>query len=75
MLDNEIANRDGVTGDAVRVSVAARRLGMSRQTLYNWVAQRRIGSLRFGRSVRIPASEIQRIVTEGFRPPVGTSGS
>lgn len=38
-------------------------------TLRRWIAQRRIASVRLGtRAVRVPASELERIVEEGTVP-------
>ena len=43
---------------------------MSVSTVRSWVAQRRIGFIRLGRAIRIPPTEIQRLLTDGFIPPV-----
>ena len=51
------------------VPVAAGELGISVSTVRAWIAQRRIGFIRLGRAVRIPAQEIQRLLEEGFVPP------
>ncbi|MHB2006833.1 MAG: helix-turn-helix domain-containing protein [Acidobacteriaceae bacterium] len=51
-----------------KVPEAAPRLGVARQTLWNWVGSRKIGVYRIGRSVRIPESEVQRILAESFVP-------
>jgi excisionase family DNA binding protein len=47
---------------------AARELGISPFTVRAWIQHRRIGFLRLGRSVRIPESEIQRLLRVGFVP-------
>jgi excisionase family DNA binding protein len=52
----------------VKVEKAARDLGVSVHTIRAWIAQRRIGHVRLGRSVRIPSSEIRRLLEEGFVP-------
>ena len=49
----------------VTVQEAARQLGLSPYTLYAWIAQRRIVHTRLGRAVRIPASEVRRLIREG----------
>jgi len=48
---------------------AARALHLKPATIRAWVYQRKIASVRVGeRAVRIPVSEIERIVTEGYIP-------
>lgn len=47
---------------------AAEELNLSRATIRAWIAQRRLGYIRLGRSVRIPAAEIQRVLEAGFVP-------
>jgi excisionase family DNA binding protein len=50
------------------VPETARALGISRHTVRAWIAQRRIGYLKLGRSVRIPQAEIERILRESAVP-------
>ncbi len=50
------------------VRQAAKELNLSEFTVRSWVGQRRIAHLRLGRSVRIPAEEIQRLLEDGLRP-------
>ena len=50
------------------VSQAAERLGLKAATLRAWIGQRRIGIVRLGRAVRIPAEEIDRLIAEGTVP-------
>lgn len=47
---------------------AARTLGIKEKTLRGWVANGRIGCVRYGRTIRIPLSELNRIISEGYRP-------
>lgn len=49
----------------LRVTEAAGRLGLSRQTLYAWVTKRLIAHTRIGRSVRIPEKEVRRLIRAG----------
>ena len=51
------------------IKEAAKELNMSPTTIRAWVGQRRIGHLKLGRSTRIPASEITRLLEAGYRPP------
>jgi excisionase family DNA binding protein len=58
-----------ISGNQPRtVERAAEELGLSQSTVRAWIAQRRIGFVRLGRSVRIPAHEIQRLLDVGFVP-------
>ena len=43
----------------------ANRLSISRWTVYAWIQDGRIKSVKIGRLVRIPASEVERLVQEG----------
>lgn len=52
------------------VSMAAEELNVSVSTIRAWIAQRKIGFVRLGRAVRVPAEEIRRLLEEGFVPPV-----
>ena len=47
---------------------AAEELNVSRSTVRAWIAQRRLGYVRLGRAVRIPAAEIRRVLETGFVP-------
>ena len=54
---------------AVRtVNEAARELNVSRATIRAWIVQRRLGFVRLGRAIRIPAGEIRRVLDAGFVP-------
>ena len=50
------------------VNQAAERLGLRDSTIRAWIAQRRIGIVRLGRAVRIPADEVERLINEGTIP-------
>ena len=50
------------------VEQAAEELNLSRATIRAWIAQRRLGHVRLGRAVRIPAAEIQRMLEAGYVP-------
>ena len=50
------------------VDEAADELAVSPFTIRSWIGQRRIGHVRLGRSIRIPAAEIQRLLEDGFHP-------
>lgn len=50
-----------------RVRQAAEQLTFTEKGIWNWISQGRIGVVRIGRSVRIPQSEIDRLISEGYR--------
>ena len=49
----------------------ADRLSISRWTVYAWIAEGRIKSVKVSRLVRIPESEVSRIVQEGVQEAIG----
>jgi excisionase family DNA binding protein len=51
------------------VDQAAAQLNLSRATIRAWIAQRRLGHVRLGRAIRIPAKEIRRMLEAGYVPP------
>jgi excisionase family DNA binding protein len=55
----------------VTLKTAADELGVAVVTLRAWAAQRRISVVRLGRAVRIPYSEIERLVQRGTIPARG----
>ena len=48
-----------------RPDEVARILDISRWTVYGWINQGRIRSVKIGRLVRIPESELDRLTDEG----------
>jgi len=50
----------------------AERLSISRWTVYKMIGDGRIQSIKIGRLVRIPESEVLRIVEQGLRRAKGT---
>ncbi len=51
------------------VEEAAAELNLSRATIRAWISQRRLGHIRLGRAIRIPAEEIRRVLEAGWVPP------
>jgi len=49
----------------------ADRLSISRWTVYAWISEGRIKSVKIGRLQRIPESEVDRIVQEGVQEATG----
>lgn len=52
------------------VSEAANELALSVHTIRAWIAARRIAHIRLGRAIRIPASEIRRVIEENTVPAI-----
>lgn len=52
------------------ISEASQELGLSVHTVRTWVAARRIAHVRLGRAIRIPASEIRRVIEDNTVPAV-----
>jgi excisionase family DNA binding protein len=50
------------------IADAASELGLAPITLRTWIAKRKIGCVRLGRSLRIPVSEIERLIERGTIP-------
>jgi excisionase family DNA binding protein len=52
----------------LRVNEFAAQLDVTPACIRRWLLERKIASTRIGRLVRIPASEIERLVQSGLRP-------
>jgi len=63
-----MAVKNQASDPMLTVEQAAERLGLKPPTLRAWMARRRIGYSKIGRAVRIPGSEIDRLITSGFIP-------
>ena len=50
------------------VREAAESLNLSEECIRAWIARRRITFVRFGRAVRIPRTEIDRLFAQGMHP-------
>jgi excisionase family DNA binding protein len=50
------------------VAEASRRLGLKEGTIRLWIYQRKLGHVKLGRCVRVPESEIDRLVRENLMP-------
>lgn len=54
----------------IKPSVAAKRLGIARSTIYKWISEGRIGSVEFpGGTVRIPRADFEAFEREFKRRP------
>lgn len=58
-----------------KVPEAAELLSLSPKTVWSWIAQRRIGVVRMGGSVRVAQSEIDRLTTTNVVPALDTPRS
>ncbi len=72
--DNEgrrVPRRESQPAEPPRpVAEAAVELGLSVHTIRAWVAARRLAHIRLGRAIRIPASEIRRVIDANTIPAV-----
>lgn len=54
----------------LNVGQAAEKLNVTESCIRRWVLERRIATVKVGRRlIRIPTSEISRLIDAGFRPP------
>jgi excisionase family DNA binding protein len=53
------------------VAKAAERLGLKEGTLRIWLYQRKLAYVKLGRAVRVPESEVERLVRENLVPARG----
>jgi excisionase family DNA binding protein len=51
------------------VAEAAERLGVKVPTVRLWLAQRKLGHVKLSRAVRVPESEVDRLIRENTIPP------
>jgi excisionase family DNA binding protein len=57
-----------VTGRLLSMIDAASLLALKPATLRAWAASGRIEVVHLGRAVRVPSSEVDRLIVEGFVP-------
>jgi excisionase family DNA binding protein len=55
-------------GKPLTIKETAEALNLSQACVRAWVARRKIGVIRLGRAIRIPSSEVQRLLTEDVVP-------
>lgn len=55
-------------GPLLSVNEVAARTGWKPCTVRKKIVRREIGYVKLGRSVRIPESEVERLIMNGFRP-------
>ena len=49
------------------VSQVAERLGVTGACIRRWILERKISTVKLGRLIRVPASEIDRLIASGLR--------
>jgi excisionase family DNA binding protein len=59
------------SADLLTVPEFATRLRVKCSTIRAWIRQGRVSVIHIGRLVRLPASEVERIITAGTRPAKG----
>jgi excisionase family DNA binding protein len=52
----------------MKVPEVADFLKVTNACVRRWILERRIVSIKVGRLVRIPASEVERLISSGWRP-------
>ena len=53
------------------ISEFAKTLKVTPACVRRWITERKITTVKLGRLVRVPADEIQRLVSKGMRPAKG----
>ncbi len=76
-MNNGVVSKVVMTGNATTVgsanqprtvAEAAVEMNVAKSTIRAWIAQRRLGHVRLGRAIRVPAAEITRVMQEGYTP-------
>jgi excisionase family DNA binding protein len=56
------------------VTQAAQEWGVKPATVRSWIWKRQVEYVKVSRAVRIPAAEIDRVIENGTRPAIKTTG-
>jgi excisionase family DNA binding protein len=59
---------DNKTSVLLSVAEFASALNVTVACARRWILERKITTVKLGRLIRIPASEVERLVTSGLRP-------
>jgi excisionase family DNA binding protein len=59
----DVSSLKQMSPDAVSIAEAARRLSVSPRTVQRLISRKHLHAARLGRSVRVPISEIARLLT------------
>jgi excisionase family DNA binding protein len=60
-----------MTSRLLSIAEAAERLGLRPVTIRLWASERKIARVKLGRAVRIPESEIARLINVNLIPAMG----
>jgi excisionase family DNA binding protein len=58
----------GIVVALLTVPQFADKLGLTQDCVRRWIFDRKITTIKVGRLVRIPESEVERLVNSGLRP-------
>jgi len=61
---------DKQTSALLSVQEFAGALNITVSCARRWVLERKVSTVKLGRLIRVPASEVERLVTTGLRPRV-----
>lgn len=50
------------------VPQVAERLSVTPACIRRWILERRVATIKLGRLIRIPTSEVERLLRDGLRP-------
>jgi hypothetical protein len=67
---NTIKQRPTVEPEYIGVDQAEVMSGLSRWTWRHWSYEGRVASVKAGKRLLIPVSEIRRVMAEGYRPAI-----
>jgi len=56
------------------VREASEQLGLRESTLRKWVLQKRIAYCKLGRSIRLPANVVEKMIRESYREAIAEGG-
>src|SRR5215472_966262 len=73
LFEGVSSDKGGRLATAIRrspytVLEAATALNLSTHTIRAWISRRKIDYVRLGKSIRIPASEVEQLLAEGLVP-------
>ena len=57
--------------ELLSVNEFAQTLGITASCVRRWILERRITTVKLGRLVKVPDTEVERLITSGLRPARG----
>jgi excisionase family DNA binding protein len=67
-MKRRLNDRGAIPRPIIGVAEFAETMGISVHCARNWIYQRRIASVKLGKLLCVPTSEVERLVTENLRP-------